>query len=181
MFQRKIYINNQESCFRVHILTHSTETSGSKTRPDSVRWIRIWTQPTCEDFYCRVFGGFLRFVLCHHFTKAVCVFYVFLSVSCRERAESPPPRSFFYRVLRAAFPLHLLLLLLLLLPCLIPLSESDPGCTVTNNFARSFYPMLHYTNGPPPVWQQLGNKTFSLSFFFFLKSTLRNTCHLFCH
>uniref|UniRef100_A0AAQ6IQR6 KASH domain-containing protein n=1 Tax=Anabas testudineus TaxID=64144 RepID=A0AAQ6IQR6_ANATE len=69
----------------------------------------------------------------------------------RQRRESSPPRSFFYRVLRAAFPLHLLLLLLLLLPCLIPLSESDPGCSVTNNFARSFYPMLHYTNGPPPT------------------------------
>ncbi|XP_041832728.1 nesprin-2-like [Melanotaenia boesemani] len=69
----------------------------------------------------------------------------------RERRQSSPPRSFFYRVLRAAFPLQLLLLLLLLLPCLIPLSESDPSCTVTNNFARSFYPMLRYTNGPPPT------------------------------
>ncbi|GLD49701.1 nesprin-2-like protein [Lates japonicus] len=69
----------------------------------------------------------------------------------RERREASPPRSFFYRVLRAAFPLHLLLLLLLLLPCLIPMSESDPSCTVTNNFARSFYPMLRYTNGPPPT------------------------------
>ncbi|XP_069371611.1 nesprin-2a isoform X5 [Paralichthys olivaceus] len=69
----------------------------------------------------------------------------------REKRESPPPRSFFYRVLRAAFPLHLLLLLLLLLPCLIPLSEGSSSCTVSNNFARSFYPMLHYTNGPPPT------------------------------
>ncbi|XP_029965420.1 nesprin-2-like isoform X2 [Salarias fasciatus] len=69
----------------------------------------------------------------------------------RERRESSPPRSFFYRVLRAAFPLHLFLLLLLLLPCLIPMSEGDASCTVTNNFARSFYPMLHYTNGPPPT------------------------------
>uniref|UniRef100_A0A3Q3FRB2 KASH domain-containing protein n=1 Tax=Labrus bergylta TaxID=56723 RepID=A0A3Q3FRB2_9LABR len=70
---------------------------------------------------------------------------------CRERRASSPPRSFFYRVLRAAFPLHLLLLFLLLLPCLIPMSESDPTCTTTNNFARSFYPMLRYTNGPPPT------------------------------
>uniref|UniRef100_A0A8C3B3F5 KASH domain-containing protein n=1 Tax=Cyclopterus lumpus TaxID=8103 RepID=A0A8C3B3F5_CYCLU len=71
--------------------------------------------------------------------------------SCREKKDSAPPRSFFYRVLRAAFPLHLLLLLLLLLPCVIPQSESDPGCTGANNFARSFYPMLRYTNGPPPT------------------------------
>uniref|UniRef100_UPI0037E98A37 nesprin-2a n=1 Tax=Semicossyphus pulcher TaxID=241346 RepID=UPI0037E98A37 len=69
----------------------------------------------------------------------------------REKRDSSPPRSFFYRVLRAAFPLHLLLLFLLLLPCLIPLSESDPTCSTSNNFARSFYPMLHYTNGPPPT------------------------------
>ncbi|KAF7666652.1 hypothetical protein LDENG_00098390 [Lucifuga dentata] len=73
------------------------------------------------------------------------------SCTQRERGEPPPPRSFFYRVLRAAFPLHLLLLLLLLLPCLIPLPDSKPGCSVANNFARSFYPMLHYTNGPPPT------------------------------
>uniref|UniRef100_A0A3P9MGH0 KASH domain-containing protein n=1 Tax=Oryzias latipes TaxID=8090 RepID=A0A3P9MGH0_ORYLA len=69
----------------------------------------------------------------------------------RRRGRPSPPRSFFLRVLRAAFPLQLLLLLLLLLPCLIPLSEGEPGCTLTNNFARSFYPMLHYTNGPPPT------------------------------
>ncbi|KAF0023789.1 hypothetical protein F2P81_024419 [Scophthalmus maximus] len=69
----------------------------------------------------------------------------------REKRESSPPRSFFHRVLRAAFPLHLLLLLVLLLPCLIPLTDGDPGCSVANNFASSFYPMLHYTNGPPPT------------------------------
>ncbi|KAL3052241.1 hypothetical protein OYC64_004900 [Pagothenia borchgrevinki] len=70
----------------------------------------------------------------------------------RERRDLSPPRSsFFYRVLRAAFPLHLLFLFLLLLPCIIPWSESEPGCTAANNFARSFYPMLKYTNGPPPT------------------------------
>lgn len=71
---------------------------------------------------------------------------------CREKGEpSPPPPSLLYRVFRAALPLHLLLLLLLLLPCLIPVSETNPGCAGTNNFARSFYPMLSYTNGPPPT------------------------------
>ncbi|KAJ8288954.1 hypothetical protein COCON_G00016130 [Conger conger] len=68
-----------------------------------------------------------------------------------EKRDSSPPRSFFYRVLRAAVPLHLLLLLLLVLACLVPLSEEDYSCTLSNNFARSFYPMLHYTNGPPPT------------------------------
>lgn len=68
-----------------------------------------------------------------------------------ERRDSSPHRPFLYRVLRAAFPLHLLFLVLLVLACLVPLSEEDYSCTLSNNFARSFYPMLRYTNGPPPT------------------------------
>ncbi|KAK3542505.1 hypothetical protein QTP86_027710 [Hemibagrus guttatus] len=68
-----------------------------------------------------------------------------------QNRDSSPPRSFFYRVLRAAFPLHLLFILLLVFACLVPLSEEDYSCTLSNNFARSFYPMLRYTNGPPPT------------------------------
>ncbi|XP_076002837.1 nesprin-2-like isoform X2 [Genypterus blacodes] len=68
-----------------------------------------------------------------------------------ERRSSSQERPFFYRVLRAAFPLHLLFLVLLVLVCLVPLSEEDYSCTLSNNFARSFYPMLRYTNGPPPT------------------------------
>ncbi|KAJ7412926.1 nesprin-2 isoform X1 [Pitangus sulphuratus] len=64
---------------------------------------------------------------------------------------NPRPPSFFYRVLRAALPLQLFFLLLLLLACMIPSSEEDYSCTQANNFARSFYPMLRYTNGPPPT------------------------------
>uniref|UniRef100_A0A8K9UDV3 KASH domain-containing protein n=1 Tax=Oncorhynchus mykiss TaxID=8022 RepID=A0A8K9UDV3_ONCMY len=71
--------------------------------------------------------------------------------SSGEKRDPTPPRSFFYRVLRAAFPLHLLLLLVLVLACLVPLAENDHSCTLSNNFARSFYPMLRYTNGPPPT------------------------------
>ncbi|XP_025298589.1 nesprin-2 isoform X2 [Canis lupus dingo] len=65
--------------------------------------------------------------------------------------SSRPQRSFVSRVIRAALPLQLLLLLLLLLACLLPSSEEDYSCTQANNFARSFYPMLRYTNGPPPT------------------------------
>ncbi|XP_036061455.1 nesprin-2 isoform X2 [Onychomys torridus] len=65
--------------------------------------------------------------------------------------RSQPRRSFLSRVIRAALPLQLLLLLLLLLACLLPASEEDYSCTQANNFARSFYPMLRYTNGPPPT------------------------------
>uniref|UniRef100_A0A8D2ZNC9 Spectrin repeat containing, nuclear envelope 2b n=1 Tax=Scophthalmus maximus TaxID=52904 RepID=A0A8D2ZNC9_SCOMX len=65
--------------------------------------------------------------------------------------KSPPRRPLFYRVLRAAFPLHLLFLLLLVVACLLPPAEDDYSCTLSNNFARSFYPMLRYTNGPPPT------------------------------
>ncbi|XP_021103430.1 nesprin-2 isoform X2 [Heterocephalus glaber] len=66
-------------------------------------------------------------------------------------SSSEPRRSFLSRVIRAALPLQLLLLLLLLLACLLPASEEDYSCTQANNFARSFYPMLSYTNGPPPT------------------------------
>ncbi|XP_026635286.1 nesprin-2 isoform X2 [Microtus ochrogaster] len=66
-------------------------------------------------------------------------------------SSSQPKRSFLSRVIRAALPLQLLLLLLLLLACLLPASEEDYSCTQANNFARSFYPMLRYTNGPPPT------------------------------
>ncbi|KAI1897767.1 hypothetical protein AGOR_G00086660 [Albula goreensis] len=68
-----------------------------------------------------------------------------------ERRDPSPPRSFFQRVLRAAFPLHLLLLLLLTLACLVPAWEEDSSCLLSNNFARSLYPMLRYTQGPPPT------------------------------
>nr|XP_060611126.1 nesprin-2 [Anolis sagrei ordinatus] len=67
------------------------------------------------------------------------------------RPAAPKTLSFFYRVLRAALPLQLLFLLLLLLASLIPFSEEDYSCTHANNFARSFYPMLRYINGPPPT------------------------------
>nr|XP_023420318.1 nesprin-1 isoform X2 [Cavia porcellus] len=60
-------------------------------------------------------------------------------------------RAFLFRVLRAAFPLQLLLLLLVGLACLVPMSEEDYSCALSNNFARSFHPMLRYTNGPPPL------------------------------
>ncbi|XP_028903939.1 nesprin-1 isoform X12 [Ornithorhynchus anatinus] len=70
------------------------------------------------------------------------------------RSEPQPVRprqSFFLRVLRAALPLQLFLLLLVGLACLVPMTEEDYSCALSNNFARSFHPMLRYTNGPPPL------------------------------
>ncbi|XP_044278581.1 nesprin-1 isoform X9 [Varanus komodoensis] len=58
---------------------------------------------------------------------------------------------FFLRVLRAALPLQLLLLFLIGLACLVPMTEEDYSCALSNNFARSFHPMLRYMNGPPPL------------------------------
>ncbi|XP_061097143.1 nesprin-1-like isoform X2 [Conger conger] len=74
------------------------------------------------------------------------------SASSRSDAQpAPRSQSFFLRVLRAALPLQLLLLLIIGLACLVPMTEEDFSCTHSNNFARSFHPMLRYTNGPPPI------------------------------
>ncbi|KAL6032354.1 hypothetical protein STEG23_028580 [Scotinomys teguina] len=74
---------------------------------------------------------------------------------CDSSLSEPRParagRAFLFRVLRAALPLQLLLLLLIGLTCLVPMSEEDYSCALSNNFARSFHPMLRYTNGPPPL------------------------------
>ncbi|XP_052476055.1 nesprin-3 [Carassius gibelio] len=58
--------------------------------------------------------------------------------------------SFLYRVCRVALPLQLLLLALLLLAFMLPLMDEGTGCSVSNNFARSFSIMLRY-DGPPPT------------------------------
>ncbi|XP_038626046.1 nesprin-1 isoform X2 [Tachyglossus aculeatus] len=68
-----------------------------------------------------------------------------------ESQPAQPHQSFFLRVLQAALPLQLFLLLLVGLACLVPMTEEDYSCALSNNFARSFHPMLRYTNGPPPL------------------------------
>ncbi|XP_036078730.1 nesprin-1 isoform X13 [Rousettus aegyptiacus] len=71
--------------------------------------------------------------------------------SLSEPQPTQSSRGFLFRVFRAALPLQLLLLLLIGLACLVPMSEEDYSCALSNNFARSFHPMLRYTNGPPPL------------------------------
>uniref|UniRef100_A0A3B5L7N4 KASH domain-containing protein n=1 Tax=Xiphophorus couchianus TaxID=32473 RepID=A0A3B5L7N4_9TELE len=76
-----------------------------------------------------------------------------LSLSaCRgERRDLSLHRPLLCWIIRAVFSLHMLFLVLLVLVFLVPLSDQDHSCSLSNNFARSFYPMLHYTNGPPPT------------------------------
>ncbi|XP_019733007.1 nesprin-2 [Hippocampus comes] len=74
----------------------------------------------------------------------------------RDDGGGAPPgrRPLLQRVLRAALPLHALFFLLLALGCLVAPPDEWPspsGCSLANNFARSFSPMLRYTNGPPPT------------------------------
>lgn len=54
------------------------------------------------------------------------------------------------RVLWVALPFQIVLLLLVVVAFMLPMSEED-FCAQSNNFARSFYPMLRYKNGPPPM------------------------------
>ncbi|XP_031731325.1 nesprin-1 isoform X8 [Anarrhichthys ocellatus] len=72
-------------------------------------------------------------------------------VSSSSSSSSSKGQSFLLRVLRAALPVQLILLLLIGLACLVPMTEEDYSCHHANNFARSFHPMLRYTNGPPPI------------------------------
>ncbi|XP_032883396.1 nesprin-2-like [Amblyraja radiata] len=73
------------------------------------------------------------------------------SCSAGVQRQGRGSRAFLGRVLRAALPLQLLALLLLLLAALLPARQQHYSCTLANNYIRSLHPALRYTNGPPPT------------------------------
>jgi len=58
---------------------------------------------------------------------------------------------FLGRVVRAAVPIQAMMLLLLGVSSIVPLEQDELVCSVQNNLERSFEPMLHWSNGPPPI------------------------------
>ncbi|MCJ8743979.1 hypothetical protein PDJAM_G00100910, partial [Pangasius djambal] len=126
------------------------DTSGSAS-PVSV--VSVPVQHHTLRSKCNVSGAGSSASLPRHRSPgvSVCASSRYGSSGPRGGAAAARCQPFLLRVLRAALPLQLLLLLIVGLACLVPITEEDYSCANHNNFARSFHPMLRYTNGPPPI------------------------------
>lgn len=70
-----------------------------------------------------------------------------LVASRREKSSKAPARPLLWRVVRAALPIQLAIVVLFCLACLL-----EPHCCDSlNNFSFSFSPQLRYVRGPPPI------------------------------
>jgi len=116
----------------------------------------FWTNHTWSSFLI----GLQSHVFC---SNQICIFHFWsifslrlddLDLTSEDEAVGNSCCGFLVRVLRWAIPLHLLLFLLLAIVCFVPITEEDYSCTLANNFKRSLNQMLHYTDGPPPLWEK---------------------------
>lgn len=69
----------------------------------------------------------------------------------RRQIVSGQGYNFLGRVLRVSLPIQALMLLLLGVASLIPSTEEDYSCILSNNLARSFPLIGYHRDGPPPL------------------------------
>ncbi len=69
----------------------------------------------------------------------------------KDEKTAHPRYRLLRRVIRTSFPIQVFLLLLLSILSIFPNIEEEFSCSLANNMAWSFEPILRYPNGRPPT------------------------------